>query len=1088
MFTHPINIKRFFATVILLLVTAGLFAEPGNNWNKQLSETISARLAAQMQHNRDNTSKGLSHQNSYVVQISERKNAPMWVDERGEEKYQIFTVDQIKEFDAILKEVNGHQKLIDESAALYVVVINNWKVYQEKVLSEEEFGDITNLAKVKENVTESSFNDLNKKIKELPATVETEISGSDNRKKIHVYMYANFHMYASPTSESYKTFTCTTHPEGEAGAKMKGIKSGLKKADLIRENIKIFKEYYVEGKVDESIPLVKETFEPTGIDFNKISFDVLEQKMQSSASSAASTLDGIIAGYSSASLYADQFIHIVNSDLLQSNKDNFLIIEHKLQYLKEITGEEIYVVFENTPFIMKPEQGLRNTYAQMVYENSKSLSSRKATVITIPYVEVNKYISQPNNPHQYVMPGIYSNSLENSAIQEVFAKAPYSSCYLLVNNVYQKIKKPRIRYYVFLDIDGSIDFQVEEDNSLLPDRNCIASVHFLKKPQHEEYQQLLRSRPQEYVIYHENLQVDPLYEYKLFEHEFEKIRLQEEAMQSTWDETSARYPFKEKYINDYYKSYALEIAFEENGLKNWWTASEIVWSDPADSEDYKKDLDNACYGLGKLVSVDPVIYTAIDIASIIPKVDNIADAAGLAYATYRFDEENAQNYAIGLSIPTVGAVFIKYGKKIVKVMYRGGVYLYDGAKYIKLTNSDLTQEAIAKIFKLHNGDAIGAASKKFLQESGDDFTSLVKQKKVSAKDIKFIKEGADEAERLLRLQAVHRFTKEYAQVYAGLSSTLKEAADKLPATTKNNLLNDFKEAGSNFIAKFEGNKGLVDSWKVLSDAGRTGGNNAANALTRNIDALESLTKLRSNPKLSKLGITDSHLGNMLKGGGWSGTPDVPSYKQLCDEVDELVKVLPENQGSNFSDFLGSKGFGIAGDAANTRRHSYVQLKRLLESKSILSQADEVVFERRIVNSINGKSYESFSDVYVKVGNRIIEIETKAGMEFFTNAAGSGSNFAKQSFNSLKNIGDVENYKVFLNDVVRNGLDNTADKLKVIQAWKNFEGGALLKDSNIQSLFTRYGTKKGYDFTFNTVEDFLRDTDDWFFDIFKNNIK
>lgn len=285
---------------------------------------------------------------------------------------------------------------------------------------------------------------------------------------------------------------------------------------------------------------------------------------------------------------------------------------------------------------------------------------------------------------------------------------------------------------------------------------------------------------------------------------------------------------------------------------------------------------------------------------------------------------------------------------------------------------------------------------------------------------------------------------------------------------------------------------LVNSWKVLHDAGRIGGNNVTIALTRNVDALESLTMLRSNPKLSKLGVTDNHLGNMLKGGGWSGKPDIPSFKQLCDEVNELVKVLPENPGSNLSDFLGSKGFGIAGDAANTRRHSYVQLKRLLENKSILSQADEVVFERRLVNSINGKSYESFSDVYVRIGNRVVEIETKAGMDFFTNVAGSSSNFAKQSFNSFKNVGDIENYKVFLNEVVRDGLDNTTDKLKVIQAWKNFEGGALLSDIQIRNQFTEFAKLKLNNpnlptFSSSQLESFLKSNNDWFEAIFKNNL-
>ncbi|WP_066633309.1 hypothetical protein [Labilibacter marinus] len=114
------------------------------------------------------------------------------------------------------------------------------------------------------------------------------------------------------------------------------------------------------------------------------------------------------------------------------------------------------------------------------------------------------------------------------------------------------------------------------------------------------------------------------------------------------------------------------------------------------------------------------------------------------------------------------------------------------------------------------------------------------------------------------------------------------------------------------------------------------------------------------------------------------------------------------------------------------------------------------------------------------------------MEFFTNVAGSSSNFAKQSFNSLKNIGGIENYKVFLNDVVRNGLDNTTDKLKVIQAWKNFEGGALLKDAQIRNRFTEFAKTKLNNPTLEIFDDiqlesFLNSNDDWFVEIFKNNL-
>ncbi len=76
-----------------------------------------------------------------------------------------------------------------------------------------------------------------------------------------------------------------------------------------------------------------------------------------------------------------------------------------------------------------------------------------------------------------------------------------------------------------------------------------------------------------------------------------------------------------------------------------------------------------------------------------------------------------------------------------------------------------------------------------------------------------------------------------------------------------------------------------------------------------------------------------------------------------------------------------------------------------------------------------------------------EIETKAGIKFFENAANSSSNFAKQSFNSLTNVNKLENYKVFLNPEIKNTLSNT-DKLKVINAWKNWKKIGLENNSPI----------------------------------------
>jgi hypothetical protein len=57
---------------------------------------------------------------------------------------------------------------------------------------------------------------------------------------------------------------------------------------------------------------------------------------------------------------------------------------------------------------------------------------------------------------------------------------------------------------------------------------------------------------------------------------------------------------------------------------------------------------------------------------------------------------------------------------------------------------------------------------------------------------------------------------------------------------------------------------------------------------------------------------------------------------------------------------------------------------------------------------------------------------------------------------------------------------------VIDAWKNWENGAILEASSIPaSRIEAYAISKGYDTIANSLEDFLTETDDWFNSMFKN---
>jgi len=78
-----------------------------------------------------------------------------------------------------------------------------------------------------------------------------------------------------------------------------------------------------------------------------------------------------------------------------------------------------------------------------------------------------------------------------------------------------------------------------------------------------------------------------------------------------------------------------------------------------------------------------------------------------------------------------------------------------------------------------------------------------------------------------------------------------------------------------------------------------------------------------------------------------------------------------------------------------------------------------------------------------------------------------------------------------NPTVKDALGNT-DKLNVINAWKNWEGGILLNNPNTLNLFTDFAKRTSGNntlpmFTSQTLENYLTNTDAWFDMIFKTDL-
>lgn len=117
--------------------------------------------------------------------------------------------------------------------------------------------------------------------------------------------------------------------------------------------------------------------------------------------------------------------------------------------------------------------------------------------------------------------------------------------------------------------------------------------------------------------------------------------------------------------------------------------------------------------------------------------------------------------------------------------------------------------------------------------------------------------------------------------------------------------------------------------------------------------------------------------------------------------------------------------------------------------------------------------------------RVVDIETKAGMKLFEGI--KGSNFLAQCFNSLKKVTSLKDYKVFLNEELLEGISNYTKKYKtsVINALEKFEGGAFFDDAGIKALFGSYFNKTIPDAS--TLKILLEKNDNWFEEIFKNDL-
>ncbi len=645
----------------------------------------------------------------------------------------------------------------------------------------------------------------------------------------------------------------------------------------------------------------EEKFKPTGFDIKKeVDNEVQKELSNEYINKFAEVLVSAANKYPTAkndpNLYGDKFYHIINADLLQfeNRVENLSLLEHKLQYLKEETGKTIFVIAGYVPFIFDYDNNysLANDFSTSVYEaaspNLPANFQENTILIVLPFTSVEKYITGVK--WQYMMPGIHDAS---HILKKDFYDGDYKTTYQYIIGAYKWLEKPCRQFVACLNADGTISYD-EKDNGNEYGYSYINTVTFYKRPEFDRIRKL--NKPDEYIFIASagggSTIKNPNYDIEKFEYDIQVINLLEQAKNDPngWERVTSKI-FKEKYITkENVMMFATKQAFVTSGFLEWWNELNIAFgsSDADDPHDNYQDLDKYIYGFSKLSVIDPIIYTIIDLAGLIPIVDNFADVAGLAYSSFRGDIDNITAYSVGLAAVGVGSVVFKYGPELIKVVYKGSVWIFDNSKkFIKvLSKADLYDEAAAGLLKF--------TDPALLKGKSDLFTKLYKEKKISKDQIKEISKLSDDTDKLKKLDEI------IDQTIGSVDEIIASLKNKTPFSGWSTKKWDEFMAGfgnsSQKLHKFDANSGLVDSWDILYRNGRTGSGDLSKALTRNMDAIEALNNLRSNTHRLNLGLTDEILGNI------AGHYSPHGYANVLEQLNLLTNFIKKNKGTHLNDF------------------------------------------------------------------------------------------------------------------------------------------------------------------------------------------
>ncbi|MCO6461094.1 MAG: hypothetical protein J5I59_06800, partial [Saprospiraceae bacterium] len=431
---------------------------------------------------------------------------------------------------------------------------------------------------------------------------------------------------------------------------------------------------------------------------------------------------------------------------------------------------------------------------------------------------------------------------------------------------------------------------------------------------------------------------------------------------SSWDTIRNIKQLIEPFIDDIINDYVYNYAFTEGGFSKFCQNVGILLKSDAQQEilEGKQSLQSKhTYDNEALSVIDPIVYATIDIAGLIPGVDNIADVAGLLYASERGDVDNVISYTAGFAVVGAGAIAAKCAKSLYVSV--------KGRKFFK-NASGMVEEVLTKnVAEKSVATEVLGLEAKYMDDIGQDLISGLRKQKYHSNQISHFREITSEADRKKLLSAINKEKGDiYASIRNGKYPKIESVADfvvvhekrlSLSTILKNmdeatlaKLEKDLAGEGGGVLGEyFRGSPGCVKAWEVAVKH--------SDDIRKNTDFLNYLSDyLDEFPYLGE-DLADGVVFSAYK----DFYPDIRQSFEVLDDVahDVIDEVIEKTKNSKSKEFwkwihLGrkfEKEF-LLPRLKNRFSDEYTQLK---------NKASEI-FE------VNLDQYDMYSQVQLKFGD------------------------------------------------------------------------------------------------------------------------